>query len=92
MGLANIELISTKLIQAGLDKTTPAAAIQNGTTGKQNRVLTTLEDLFVNTQGLQAPVIFVIGKVVTLAHQLDWFTEENVIEGEFVDNEKLLHG
>jgi uroporphyrin-III C-methyltransferase/precorrin-2 dehydrogenase/sirohydrochlorin ferrochelatase/uroporphyrin-III C-methyltransferase len=92
MGLANIELISTKLIQAGLDKTTPAAAIQNGTTGKQNRVLTTLEDLFVNTQGLQAPVIFVIGKVVTLAHHLDWFTEENVIEGEFVDNEKLLHG
>lgn len=92
MGLANIELISTKLIQAGLDENTPAAAIQNGTTGKQNRVLTTLSQLAKESAELQAPVIFVIGKVVTLANQLDWFVTENVIEGEFADNEKLLHG
>ncbi|MCK5724377.1 MAG: uroporphyrinogen-III C-methyltransferase, partial [Gammaproteobacteria bacterium] len=31
MGLANIELISIKLIDAGLPASTPAAAIQNGT-------------------------------------------------------------
>ena len=92
MGLANIELISIKLIQAGLDKNTPAAAIQNGTTGKQNRVLTTLENLFIDTTELQAPVIFVIGKVVTLAEQLDWFVIEEAIEGDFSDNEKFLHG
>ena len=92
MGLANIELISAKLIQAGLDKNTPAAAIQNGTTRKQNRVLTTLSQLAKDSRELQAPVIFVIGKVVTLANKLDWFVTENVIEGEFADNEKSLHG
>ena len=92
MGFANRELISNKLIEAGLDKNTPAAAIQNGTTVKQNRVLTTLANLAEDTSMLQAPVIFVIGKVVSLANQLDWFEVENAIEGDFTDNEKSLHG
>ncbi len=92
MGFANRELISNKLIEAGLDKNTPAAAIQNGTTVKQSRVLTTLEKLAEDTSMLQAPVIFVIGKVVSLANQLDWFEVENAIEGGFTDNELSLHG
>jgi len=92
MGFANRELISNKLIEAGLDKNTPAAAIQNGTTVKQNRVLTTLANLAEDTSMMQAPVIFVIGKVVSLANQLDWFEVENAIEGDFTDNEKSLHG
>ncbi len=92
MGLANIKLISDKLINAGLDKNTPAAAIQNGTTGKQNRILTTLFKLADDTSMLQAPVIFVIGKVVSLAEQLDWFEVEKAIEGDFTDIGKSLHG
>ncbi len=92
MGLANIELISSKLINAGLDKNTPAAAIQSGTTAKQNRILTTLSKLAGDSSTLQAPVIFVIGKVVSLANQLDWFISENAIEGDFTDNEQSLHG
>jgi len=92
MGFANRELISNKLIEAGLDKNTPAAAIQNGTTARQNSVITTLANLAEDTSMLQAPVIFVIGKVVSLANQLDWFEAENAIEGDFTDNEKSLHG
>ncbi len=92
MGFSNRELISNKLIEAGLDKNTPAAAIQNGTTASQNRVITTLANLAEDTSMLQAPVIFVIGKVVSLANQLDWFEVENAIEGDFTDNEKSLHG
>lgn len=92
MGFANRELISNKLIEAGLDKNTPAAAIQNGTTAKQDSILTTLENLAEDTSMLQAPVIFVIGKVVSLADQLNWFEVENAIEGDFTDNEKSLHG
>ena len=92
MGFANRELISNKLIEAGLDKNTPAAAIQNGTTAQQARVITTLSKLTEDTTMLQAPVIFVIGKVVSLADQLDWFEIENAIEGDFTDNEQSLHG
>ena len=92
MGYANRELISNKLIEAGLDKNTPAAAIQNGTTAQQKRVLTTLGKLTEDTSMLEAPVIFVIGQVVSLADQLDWFEVENAIEGDFSDNEQSLHG
>lgn len=92
MGFSNRELISHKLIEAGLDKNTLAAAIQNGTTTQQHRVITTLGNLTEDTSMLQAPVIFVIGKVVSLANQLDWFEVENAIEGDFSDNEQSLHG
>ena len=92
MGLANIKVISTKLIEAGLDENTPAAAIQNGTTGNQKRILTSLNRLSEDTSNLQAPVIFVIGKVVSLADQLDWFITENAIDADFTANEQSLHG
>jgi len=92
MGLANIKLISEKLMNAGLDKSTPAAAIQNGTTVKQHQVLTTLDKLADDSSALQAPVIFVIGKVVSLAEQLAWFETGSVAECDFTANEKSLHG
>lgn len=92
MGFANRELISSKLIEAGLDKNTPAAAIQNGTTAQQKRVITTLGQLTQDTSMLQAPVILVVGKVVSLADQLDWFEVEDALEGDFTYNEKSLHG
>lgn len=92
MGLANIELISKKLIIAGLCKNTPAAAIQNGTTSQQKRVISSLEKLAVDTSSLQAPVIFVIGKVVSLANQLDWFETDEAVGHQFSDVKELLHG
>ncbi len=75
MGLANIDLISTSLIEAGLPASTPAAAIENGTSKKQQRVLSSLGSLpdTVNSRKLRAPVIIIIGKVVSLADELDWF-------------------
>jgi len=92
MGFSNRELISKKLIEAGLDKNTPAAAIQNGTTGMQKRVITTLKSLTEDTAMLQAPVIFVIGKVVTLANELDWFDVESSLQSDFSNNDKSLSG
>ncbi|MCG6885580.1 MAG: uroporphyrinogen-III C-methyltransferase [Proteobacteria bacterium] len=75
MGLANIALICDRLMQAGLAEETPAAAIQNGTTREQRRIISTLARLPRDTceQGLTAPVLFVIGRVVRLAGVLDWF-------------------
>ncbi len=75
MGLHNIGEISRSLIAVGLPPTTPAAAIANGTTGQQTRLISELARLpaRVREAGLQAPVLFVIGEVVTLANRLDWF-------------------
>lgn len=76
MGLANLELICHSLIKAGLASDTPAAAVQNATSRNQQRVVSTLKDLTtaVHHSGLQAPVIIIIGKVVSLAYELDWFS------------------
>jgi uroporphyrin-III C-methyltransferase/precorrin-2 dehydrogenase/sirohydrochlorin ferrochelatase/uroporphyrin-III C-methyltransferase len=78
MGLANIGLICERLMQAGLAADTPAAAIQDGTTARQTRLITRLARLAEETRqaGLQAPVLFVIGQVVSLAGVLDWFEPE----------------
>jgi len=92
MGLTNIKFIAENLMKAGLDKNTPAAAVQNGTTFRQYCVLTTLAKLDSDCTALQAPVIFVIGKVVALAEKLDWFETDNAIESDFSDNEQSLRG
>lgn len=75
MGLANLDVICASLIDAGLAAATPAAAIENGTTESQQRVLSQLDELpaAIAQQGLKAPVMLVIGDVVKLADELDWF-------------------
>jgi uroporphyrin-III C-methyltransferase/precorrin-2 dehydrogenase/sirohydrochlorin ferrochelatase/uroporphyrin-III C-methyltransferase len=75
MGLANLDAISGSLIEAGLSPSTPAAAIQSGTTLSQRTVLTTLAELpeRVRREGLKPPTLMVIGPVAELARDLDWF-------------------
>ena len=94
MGLANIELISGKLMQAGLDAKTPAAAIVNGTTAQHGRVLTTLGNLAQQAREskLHAPVIFVIGDVVSLADQLNWFVPDAAVEHGLVGSDLSSYG
>ena len=60
------------LSAAGRDKQTPAAAIAHGTTAAQRTVITTLSTLCadVRAAGLQAPVLVVVGQVVSLHEQL----------------------
>ncbi|MDH5387538.1 MAG: uroporphyrinogen-III C-methyltransferase [Gammaproteobacteria bacterium] len=80
MGLGNLSHICNALIDAGLSSSTPAAAIENGTSKNQRRVLSQLDQLQddVNQSGLAAPVMIIIGKVVSLAEELDWF--QNALE------------
>ncbi len=75
MGLSNLPLAVHSLIDAGMPASTPAAAVQNGTTKSQQRVITTLEQLndAIQQQQMKAPVMIIIGEVVSLADELDWF-------------------
>ncbi len=87
MGLANIEFITEKLTAAGLSPDIPAAAIENGTLSQQRQVVTTLNKLARKAveAEMRAPVIFVIGQVVSLAEQLSWFVSDEV-NGQGVAN------
>jgi uroporphyrin-III C-methyltransferase len=85
MGLANLAQIAASLIDAGLTASTPAAAVENGTTTRQRRVIAALADLdtAVSEAGLKAPVMIIIGEVVTLAHELDWFQQSLELSDEY---------
>lgn len=86
MGLINIELISAKLIEAGLPADMPAAAIERGTTPDQRTILTTLEKLpdCIKRAELKPPSLLIIGKVVDLANTIAWHSQaqECVLEDE----------
>ena len=75
MGLASLQTICDELILAGLAAATPAAAIHGGTTRQQQKVIASLDELAaaVTRAGLESPVTTIIGEVVTLSDQLDWF-------------------
>jgi len=75
MGISNLPLAVHSLIDAGLPASTPAAAIQNGTIQTQQRLITTLGQIndAIHQKRMKAPVIIIIGEVVTLADELDWF-------------------
>lgn len=75
MGLANLAPIADELMAAGLPSDMPAAAVENGTTPRQRRVLGTLGTLpgLVIEAGLKPPSLIIIGRVVALAESLDWF-------------------
>jgi len=78
MGLANLEKICQSLIDAGLSAKTPAAAVQNATTVDQQTMISDLSSLpvAVSHSDMQTPVMIIVGEVVSLADELDWFLAE----------------
>ena len=75
MGLAHVAHIAEELIKAGRRPDTPAAVISNGTLASQKKCIGTLENIGykVKCAKLESPAIIVVGDVVTLNDQLDFF-------------------
>lgn len=73
MGLTHLARIADELVAAGLSADTPAAAVENGTTPRQRRILGTLGTLPVQVAeaGLQPPTLIIIGQVVSMAGRLE---------------------
>ena len=94
MGLANLQSICSELINAGLPASTPAAAIHGGSTQRQRKVIATLGDLSeaVTAADLKSPVTTIVGKVVSLSAELDWFQgDQQQDEGiDYYDSIKLV--
>ena len=74
MGLHNLSAIVAKLIAHGRSPETPAAVIRRGTTCDQETVIGTLADIVEKSASLKAPTLIVVGEVVELKNQLDWFS------------------
>lgn len=75
MSTMALEMICDRLIAAGMDKEMPAAALQQGTSARQKKIIATVSTLNqeVLAQGIEAPAIFVFGNVCGMADQFSWY-------------------
>ncbi len=75
MGLTTFGEIGKKLIAGGRPADTPAAAIRWGTRPDQQTIVGTISDLpeRVAEADLKPPALVIVGEVVSLREELDWF-------------------
>jgi uroporphyrin-III C-methyltransferase/precorrin-2 dehydrogenase/sirohydrochlorin ferrochelatase len=75
MGLMGLDKICQSMIEHGSPKDLPIAIVQQGTTSNQRVITGTLTSLptIVASQEIKAPTLIIIGTVVTLHDQLNWF-------------------
>jgi uroporphyrinogen III methyltransferase/synthase len=78
MGLSNLGEIAARLMEAGKDKTTPAAVIANGTTKDQKVVRGTLASIGkdVADSPIPSPAVIVIGETAELSYCMEPCWEE----------------
>lgn len=76
MGLANATFLQSNLLQHGRSTNTPVAIIENASLANQRKAITTLNNLCrtIHEQNFTSPTLLIIGEVVSLSEQLDWFT------------------
>lgn len=82
MGLANVETICAELRRHGMAGTTPAALIEKGTMPQQRVHIGTLNDLpaQVVSVGAASPALLIVGGVVSLRLQVDWYQCASKVE------------
>jgi uroporphyrinogen III methyltransferase / synthase len=75
MGIGNIEAIAAELIKHGRSPETPAAVIHRGTVPAQKSIEANLRDIAAaaKREGIKPPGIIVVGDVVRLRQDLNWF-------------------
>lgn len=75
MGVTALRQIMTNLLEAGIDPEMPAAVLQEGTTARQKKVVSTVAHLYeaAKEAGIRPPAIIVVGRVCALSERLSWY-------------------
>ncbi len=75
MGVKSLPAITAKLMAGGMDPQTPAAVIHRATHAVQKTLISTLEAVAAGARDakIAAPAITIIGRVVTVRDELNWF-------------------
>lgn len=75
MAWRNLDGIAANLIAAGKDPNTPAAVVSMGSRAEQKTASAPLQSIAAAAQerGLSSPAVLVVGDVVRLRDELDWF-------------------
>jgi uroporphyrin-III C-methyltransferase len=70
MGLSGLERLAERLVEHGMALATPAAVVSNGTTVREQVVVSTVGAIGRAAQHLPTPALVVIGEVVSLRETL----------------------
>jgi uroporphyrinogen III methyltransferase / synthase len=83
MGVERIGAIAREMLANGMRKDLPVALIRWATTGRQETLVGTLDNIAerVTAEGFTAPAIAVFGDVVSLRDELNWF-EDRPLSGK----------
>jgi uroporphyrinogen III methyltransferase/synthase len=83
MGVERIESITREMMGHGVRPDLPVALIRWATTGRQETLTSTLENIAqrVVQAGFEAPAVAVFGEVVSLRENLNWY-EERPLSGK----------
>ena len=73
MGVQRLEKVVTALRAHGAEPSMPVALVRWGTTGRQETITGTLENIVDRAAGFEAPAVAVFGKVVSYRQKLRWF-------------------
>jgi uroporphyrinogen III methyltransferase/synthase len=75
MGMENLDQIAANLIKHGRPAETPVAVIKQGTQSEQQVIVGLLKDIGgkVKERGLGPPAVIVVGEVVRLRENINWF-------------------
>jgi len=76
MGVARLDHIVARLLEHGATPARPAAIIAHGTTPNQQVIAATLGTIVgaASTADLESPALLMVGEVVALRSQLEWFS------------------
>ncbi|UOQ93135.1 uroporphyrinogen-III C-methyltransferase [Halobacillus shinanisalinarum] len=75
MGVKKLPEICARLIRHGRASSTPIALVEWGTMEHQRTVTGTLEDIVGRAKDLENPSMIIVGEVVKLREQLQWFEQ-----------------
>ncbi|PPV05521.1 siroheme synthase [Xanthomonas bromi] len=75
MGVAGLDAIQQRLLQAGRAASTPFALVENGSRPQQRVITGTLASLAATAQqhAVRAPALLILGEVAGLAASLHWY-------------------
>lgn len=81
MGLTAIEKLMQGLMEAGMSADMPAATIEKGTTSFQRKIIASVGTIAqkVREEDIESPAITIVGEVVSLSQDMDWFTSKPLI-------------
>ncbi len=76
MGVTALPEVVHQLLGGGMNPSTPAAMVEQGTTASQRKVISTLAELpdAIVEAGLRPPALFAIGPTIGHSNKLDWFS------------------